>query len=281
MLIASYAKVNLFLEVLAKLPDSYHKIETLLCSVSLCDTLKFALTKKLGVKLWSNLPEMAAESNLVHRVATYLQDKFKPGQGIEIYLEKRIPLAAGLGGGSSNAANTIRALDSLWKLNLSLAEREETAARFGSDIAFFLHGGMAWGSNRGEQIRTVEDMDLGNILLVNPNLAISSASAYSLVQIPNKRERRVFKPESWRESCFNRLELEIRKFHPEVDVILNSLQKFGAQPALMSGSGSTCFGCFADALKLDACKRFFELKGYWTKTVRTISRKEYQSVFET
>ncbi|MBW6514223.1 MAG: 4-(cytidine 5'-diphospho)-2-C-methyl-D-erythritol kinase [Candidatus Syntrophosphaera sp.] len=280
MLIASYAKVNLFLEVLARLPDNYHQIETLLCSVSVCDTLKFALTKRQDVKLWSNLPEMAVESNLVYRVAAYLMDRYKPEAGIDIYLEKRIPLAAGLGGGSSNAANTIRALNSLWKLELSLAEMEATAALFGSDIGFFLHGGTAWATNRGELVEPCADLDVGNILLVNPNIAISSASAYAMVQVPAQGAKRYWKPDAWRESCFNRLEASVRKEYREVDEVIARLLESGAMPAQMSGSGSTCLGVFQDAGRMRACQSYFDRIGYWTKIVRTISRKEYQSVFK-
>ncbi|MGC9362493.1 MAG: 4-(cytidine 5'-diphospho)-2-C-methyl-D-erythritol kinase, partial [Candidatus Syntrophosphaera sp.] len=182
MLTASYAKVNLFLEVLGELPGDYHEIETLLCSVSICDTIKYALTKKQGIKLWSNLPEMEDRDNLVFRMASYMSERFRPERGLDIYLEKRIPIAAGLGGGSSNAATTIRALDQLLGLNLKLRQMEEIAAGFGSDIAFFLHGGAALASNRGEIVRPLSDIEIDNILLVNPNIAVSSAEAYGMVR---------------------------------------------------------------------------------------------------
>ncbi len=265
---------------MGKLPENYHEIETLLCSVSICDTIKYALTKKQGVKLWSNLPEMANQDNLVHRVASYILDLFKPQCGIDIYLEKRIPIAAGLGGGSSNAANTIRALNEMLELDLSLRQMEEIAAEFGSDIVFFLHGGTALASHRGEIVRPREDIRIENILLVNPNIAISSRKAYELACIPAPSARRRAEPDHWQSNSLNRLEPAIRVRYPVVDKIIDDLSGRGAKPALMSGSGPTCFGVFETRASMEACQDYFDEQGYWTKIVRTITRKEYQSVFE-
>lgn len=275
---ASYAKINLFLEVRDKLPDGYHQVETLLCSIDLCDTIKYTLTKNRGIKLWSNTPELAAEDNIVHQVASYLNTVFHPSMGIEIDLEKRIPLAAGLGGGSSNAANTLLALNILWNLSLRPAELNEVAASFGSDLNFFLNGGTAWGTNRGEQIAELPDLLVDNILLVNPGIAISSAHAYRLVEIPSAS---MSKHWSGMQSCFNRLEAGIRDEFPIVDEIIAVLKRYNANPALMSGSGSTCFGIFDKAEDLQLCEKYFNSIGYWTYSTNTISREQYQSVFKT
>ncbi len=265
--------------MLGKLPDNYHEIETLLCSVSLYDTLKYALTKRQGVKLWSNLPEMAENSNLVYQVAEYLLNKFNPGLGVDIHLEKRIPIAAGLGGGSSNAAVTLRALNQLWDLRLSIQELESIAARFGSDIPFFLHGGTAFATHRGELLQARPDLDM-ELLLVNPRIGISSSEAYSLVQDVSASPRQCLVQSNDYKWLFNRLENGIRQAHPEVDRVLNDLCETGAAAAIMSGSGSTCFGVFEDAAEMQACKIRFDQIGYWTQIVRTIFRKEYQSEFE-
>jgi 4-diphosphocytidyl-2-C-methyl-D-erythritol kinase len=280
MQIASYAKINLFLEVLAKQPDSYHQIETLLCSVSLYDTLKYALTKKQGIKLWSNQLEMVADNNLICQVGNCLLTKFRPDTGVEIHLHKRIPIAAGLGGGSSNAATTLLALNQLWDLKLSMDELENIASEFGSDIGFFLHGGAAWGTQRGNVISPCPDFDIDNILLVNPHIRIPSSQAYSLVRIPDRENRLSFEIGKWKECCFNRLEPGIRVAYPDVDAIIRKMQDMGAKPAMMSGSGSTCFGIFADKDKMILCKDEFEKRGHWTAMVRTITRNEYLNVFK-
>lgn len=281
MQLASYAKINLYLEILAELPDNYHQIETLLCSVSVCDTLKYALTKKRHVKMWSNLPEMVSGDNLVLQVANYLQREFQPDQGVEIHLEKHIPLAAGLGGGSSNAANVIRALNSLWNLQLTLAEMEDIAAGFGSDVPFFLHGGTAWATNRGEKITPCADLDIRNILLVNPNVRISSGEAYRMAPVPACSDRHGFQQANWHKCCFNRLESALCAQYPVVDQVLERLRSAGAEPAMMSGSGSTCFGIFPTADQAQKCQASFDQAGHWTQIVRTIKRKEYQDVFQT
>jgi len=223
---------------------------------------------------------MATKDNLVFRIASYLHDNYKPDCGLEISLEKRIPIAAGLGGGSSNAANTIRALNHLLKLDLKLQEMEDIAAIFGSDIVYFLQGGTAFATHRGEVVRPCTDIDIDNILLVNPNIPISSAEAYTLVEVPDTAARRHFDPIHWQDCSYNRLESGVRKRYPEVDDVLLWLIQSGAKPALMSGSGSTCFGVFVDRRGMETCKNYFDSKGYWTKVVRTISKKEYQSVFK-
>ncbi len=269
----SYAKINLFLEVLGKLPDNYHQIETLLCSVSLYDTLKFVLTKRPTVELWSNLPELTVENNLVFRVAEYLRERFKPQMGVLINLEKNIPLAAGLGGGSSNAAATLRALNSLWSLNLSIADMERIAAEFGSDIPFFLHGGCAWGTHRGENVEPMPFVAL-DLLLVNPGIGISSSKAYRLLSQFDYSERKHWNPAAGKTGFFNRLEHVVRQAYPVVDRLLEDLTKTGAKVAMMSGSGPTCFGIYEDATLQKAGKDYFDGKGYSSYMVRSISREE-------
>ncbi len=229
--------------------------------------------------MWSNLPEMVENSNLVHQVAEYLLNKFNPGLGVDIHLEKRIPIAAGLGGGSSNAAVTLRALNQLWDLRLSIPELESIAARFGSDIPYFLHGGAAFATHRGELVQPRPDLDM-ELLLVNPWMGISSSEAYSLVQDFQGEPTQSLDQSDGYGWLFNRLESGVRQAYPVVDRILNDLCETGATAAIMSGSGSTCFGIFKDAAELQACKKRFDQIGYWTQIVRTISRKEYQSEFE-
>ncbi|MFA6910209.1 MAG: 4-(cytidine 5'-diphospho)-2-C-methyl-D-erythritol kinase, partial [Candidatus Cloacimonadaceae bacterium] len=184
MLTASYAKINLFLEILGRLPGNYHQVNTVLSSIDLFDSIKYALTKSRAIILWSSIAELDGQSNLIYRIAKYLQDEYKVDCGVDIHLKKRIPIAAGLGGGSSNAANAIESLDRLWQLNLDPAAKERIAAMFGSDINFFLHGGTALGENRGEKISPMDDIKIDNILLVNPGIAISAGTAYGAVELP-------------------------------------------------------------------------------------------------
>ncbi|HPS40211.1 MAG TPA: 4-(cytidine 5'-diphospho)-2-C-methyl-D-erythritol kinase, partial [Candidatus Cloacimonadota bacterium] len=251
MQVSSYAKINLYLEVLGILPDNYHEVNTVFCSVDLCDSIKYVLTKKADIKLWSNMEEMESQSNLIYKVASFLQRTYRPDAGVEIFLEKNIPLAAGLGGGSSNAAVTLRTLNRLWELNLDMLTLDNIAAGFGSDINFFLRGGTALGSGRGEVITSLPDAGIGNILLVNPGLRISAGEAYGLVKEygAGSEPGASCAPFCW----FNRLEAGIRMKYPIIDRLIIDLEEFGAKPALMSGSGSTCIGVFHSVNKLEAC----------------------------
>lgn len=144
------AKINLSLEVLRRRDDGYHEVTTVLQTVSLADDL--TVTRDEQISLDCTLPDLNAEHNLVLRAARELRRRFPRAPGARIVLRKRIPVAAGLGGGSSNAAAALRALVSLWELPVSDFELQEIAAGLGSDVPFFLRGGTAWATGRGEQI---------------------------------------------------------------------------------------------------------------------------------
>ncbi|MDD4231849.1 MAG: 4-(cytidine 5'-diphospho)-2-C-methyl-D-erythritol kinase [Candidatus Cloacimonetes bacterium] len=279
MLAASYAKINLFLEVLDRLPENYHKVNTVLCSIDLFDEIKYVLTKRESIIVWSSVAELSGENNLIYKIAKYLQDTYKVCAGVEIYLKKRIPIAAGLGGGSSNAASAIEVLNKLWQLQLSQMEKEHIAASFGSDINFFLHGGTANGENRGERITEMSDIIIDNIVLVNPGILISAGAAYGAVEVPLPSEVKLFDPNHPISTMFNRLEPAVRKLYPVVDRLLDQISLHGAVKSMLSGSGSTCFGIFKDAKKAKLCADYFAKLGYFTHHTKTISQREYKGCF--
>ncbi|MDY0151402.1 MAG: 4-(cytidine 5'-diphospho)-2-C-methyl-D-erythritol kinase [Candidatus Cloacimonas sp.] len=272
MLAVSYAKINLFLEVTGKLPNNYHRVNTVLCSIDLCDFIHYLPNSSGTIDFTCSIQELNGHSNLVYRVAAYLKNRFHVAEGISIHLDKRIPIAAGLGGGSSNAANCMLALNEIWRLGLTKIEQHAIASQFGSDINFFLEGGTALGENRGEQITLMETIILKNILLVNPHIAIPSSAAYKLINLPSLKppNLQTFNPSNLQGACFNRLEAGIRKAYPEVDALIKGIHDFGAEVAMLSGSGSTCFGLFKDQDTLQACKQAFTDKDYWTFETATI-----------
>lgn len=278
MFAASYAKINLFLEVLGRRPDGYHEVNTVMSSIDLCDSIKYALTKTPCIKLWSNRVELESEDNLIFQVASYLQSTYQVELGVEIELEKRIPIAAGLGGGSSNAAVTLLALNKLWDMKLGDEELHSVASKFGSDINFFLGGGTALASGRGESISPVWDIEIPHILLVNPGLYISAAEAYKLIE-PGYPVRS-WNPVDDLSKSFNRLEPGIRKKYGLVDDILKMMESYHPKLAMMSGSGSTCFAIFDGNEALEQCKASFDQLGYWTHKTRTLNREEYQKCFQ-
>jgi len=279
MLAVSYAKINLFLEVLGRLEDSYHEVNTVLCGIDLFDSIKYSLTKSGPPIIWSSNAKLNGENNLIYRIASYLQKEYRVDSSVEIFLEKRIPIAAGLGGGSSNAANAIMALDKLWQLNLSPKERHRVAARFGSDINFFLEGGTALGENRGERITLLDDIVLDKILLVNPGIEISAGTAYGAVELPVPGEAKLFDPQRPVATMYNRLEPGIRRLCPEVDRLLCTIDDYGSLKSLLSGSGSTCFGIFENEDDLVRCQTHFHEQGYYTHRTKVLSRREYQRCF--
>lgn len=270
MLTASYAKINLFLEVTGKLPNGYHKVNTVLSSIDLCDYISYDLSPRGDISFSCNHEELATPDNLICKIAMHLKDRYRVSAGISIYLDKRIPIAAGLGGGSSNAANCIESLNQLWQLGLSTSEMHAIAAEFGSDINFFLQGGCALGENRGEQISPLPFIDIPRILLINPNIPIASSTAYKLIGSLNYKSKS-FDPARLSSSCFNRLERGIRKAYPIIDKLLVDLSTFGTEVAMMSGSGSTCFGIFKDEARLNDCKAYFDALGMITIRTKTIS----------
>jgi 4-diphosphocytidyl-2-C-methyl-D-erythritol kinase len=273
VLINSYAKINLYLEVLSKRPDGYHEIETLFSTINLYDSLKFALTKKPLIKILSNIPELTSEDNLIHQVATKIVTDFDVKEGIEIHLQKRIPVSAGLGGGSSNAAMTILALNKLCGLNLDENSKNALAAGFGSDVNFFLYGGIARGTSRGEKLETLPDKEPLELLLVNPGIAVSSQEAYQLVNPAGSSKRN-------RKEWFNSLEAGIRTKYPPINEVIDSLRDMGASEAMMSGSGATCFGLFPDRTQQDKAAAHFKKMKYWVKAVKTLGRSQYRKCIQ-
>lgn len=273
MLINSYAKINLYLNVLNKRPDGYHEVDTTFVAVDLHDSLKFALTKKPGIKILSNIPELASEKNLVHKIAERILADFRIVQGIKIILNKEIPLSAGLGGGSSNAAMTFLALRDLLGLEISTDYLENTAAEYGSDINFFFHGGCARGSSRGEKITLLPDLEETELLLVNPGIAVASREAYELSDLHTVGKE---KKTLW----YNRLETGIVSKYPEIGKVLIELKELAALEAMMSGSGSTCIGMFPDNAGLNKAMQHFMVQRLWCRKVKTMGRRHYQECIQ-
>ena len=174
----SFAKINWTLEALGKREDGYHEIRTLLQTVDIHDELVFEPAPH-EISLSCSALEVAADAqNLVHRAAVLLRDYRKVTAGVAIHLEKRIPAGAGLGGGSSNAAVTLMALDRLWKTALGPAEFLALARQLGSDVPFFLLGGTAVALGRGDEVYPLPDRPAPYLLIVTPSVRVKTTNAY-------------------------------------------------------------------------------------------------------
>lgn len=258
----SPAKINLYLRILGKRPDGYHELETVMLPLKFGDEITLKLAKA-ELMLECDHPHLPSDdSNIALRAAKLLAEHSGVDCGARIVLRKRTPLAAGLGGGSSNAAVVLTGLNRLWNLNLPSATLHELAARLGSDVNFFMAGGAALCGGRGEQIEPITCRFTGTILLVNPGFGISTKWAYeSWAKAAAESRLTVESPEvslllralaeddlaGVSQCLFNSLEApSIRKF-PVLELIKKTLRDNGATGALMSGSGATVFGLFANA----------------------------------
>lgn len=253
----SPCKINLLLNILGRRPDGFHELETILHPVNVCDRLTFERDAH-GVKLTCNdaaLP--TGEQNLVHRAMTAFLQAAKITDGVRIHLEKKIPLAAGLGGGSGNAATTLLALNELFDRPLASGKLHELATALGSDVPFFLQNRPALATGHGEKIRPLKDFPALRgraFLLIHPGFGISTAWAYqALARFPvalNGRRGRAQKLISALQTgdlrvadsgFYNSLEAPAFEKFPVLALFQEFLRANGALAALMSGSGSTTF----------------------------------------
>jgi len=270
----SHAKINLFLDVIGKRKDNFHQIRTIFSEIDLSDKLSFFLTEKTDIKILASTDFLETKENLIYKVAFFIKNKYKVKKGVEIYLEKNIPISAGLGGGSSNAATTIMALSELWELDLSDDEKNEISKKFGSDINFFLVGGTALGEGRGEEITPLKDIFMENIFLVNPGFPVSSREAYELAEISN------YENNNWKlfletfdvTYCYNSLQQGIMQKFPEIKEIIDYLENHGATKAMLSGSGATVIGFFPDFVTAQKSADYYSKKNYWNYITKTKRR---------
>ncbi len=259
----AYAKINLDLKILGVRPDGYHEVRTVLQSIDVHDTLTF--TARPGPFViacdWPGVP--TNERNLVWRAAALLwslqHDADTPLSGVDVHLDKRIPAQAGLGGGSSNAAATLVALTRLWQLSLDLASLARIGSRLGADVPFFLSGGTALGSGRGDDISPLVEPPVTPLVVVTPSFGVSTPEAYEWFDRDGKPRRPakggvIATWPAWANGLRNELEPPVVARFPHVRRIKEALTSLGAVHAAMSGSGSAVFGVFMDtALAAAAC----------------------------
>jgi 4-diphosphocytidyl-2-C-methyl-D-erythritol kinase len=248
------AKVNLVLRVVGRRPDGYHEIVTVFQAVDLWDTLWAETADSLTFTVEGDAVE-SGESNLVVRAARLLQAECTQarGRGATLRLTKRIPVGAGLGGGSSDAAGTLLLLTRLWGLSLGPSELETLAARLGSDVPFFLHGGTALGRGRGERVDRLPPLPERPLLLGHPPFGLSTPEVYAALRAPlTVGTADVTVPSLFVKFAEgndfalagNDLEVAVFEMRAELATFRDSLSQMGAELALVSGSGSTVFGLF-------------------------------------
>lgn len=285
----SYAKINWTLEVLGRRPDGYHELHTLFQMVSLCDWLTFEVTHEPDVLLTCNQPDLATdETNLVVRAAKALHGAATEPHGVRIYLEKQIPMGAGLGGGSSNAAVTLLALQKIWNTSLTKAELQSIAEKLGADVPFFLYGGTALGTGRGDVIEPLPDYEVPYLVLANPGIVVPTGEIFRRLasQLTSHKSVRILPacffppPHEFLQHLCNDLEKTVFQGYPLVSQVWQVMGDAGAQVARMSGSGATVFGVFENEAAQNVALERLQAHGWHVWTCHTVNRAEYLKAFE-
>ena len=276
------SKINLFLDVIRKREDGYHDLGTLFQTVDVGDTVSAEARDDGVVTLEYSVPQdYPKESDLVYRAALALKEfAKKESLGADLFLEKVMPLGAGLGGGSADAAATLRLLNRLWDLNYEPAVLEGIGAKLGADVPFLVRGGSAFAEGIGERLTFIEPLDLpeGTVLLIaTPHDAVPTKDAYAGVPKSGTDRWERYKEQAQSRDAvlrpsalFNAFETSVFPKHPLVASMKAKMLELGASAALMSGSGASVFGIFADkataeaaatALKPDS--RYLALTKFW------------------
>jgi 4-diphosphocytidyl-2-C-methyl-D-erythritol kinase len=283
----SFAKINWTLRILGKRDDGFHELFTVFQTVSLHDTISF--TANEGVSLTCDGESVPAdERNLIIKAATALQTITATTQGAKIHLKKRIPSPGGLGGGSSNAAVALIGLTRLWKIDMKVTDLHSFAAELGSDVPFFLCGGTAIGTGRGEMIESIRDINEQNLLIVTPEVRVSTRAAFLGLDAPtltndeSNRILRVCRLEAesldFRHSVLiNDFEASVFAAHPEIRRVKETLLDLGAINAALSGSGASVFAIFDKKETRQTAQKALDRESTWRKfAVSTVSGLQYR-----
>jgi 4-diphosphocytidyl-2-C-methyl-D-erythritol kinase len=251
----SYAKINLFLDVINKREDGYHNIKSVMQRVNLYDKLEISENKS-GIELICDQPKIPLdERNTCYKAASLIKDKFNINTGVSIKIRKTIPSGAGLAGGSSNAAAVIIGLNELWKLGMNANEMQELGLKVGADVAFCLKGETCLCEGLGDIITELKPFIWDNILIIKPSFSISTPLAYQTLtaeehnQYKDNKILNYINDNDHYNTCMsvaNTLELAAFRMQSQIPLIKEQLKKLGAISTLMTGSGSAVFGFYMD-----------------------------------
>ncbi len=246
------AKINLFLHITGQRADGYHLLQTVFRLLDFYDTIQLKPTLDSAIKRVNDISGVPAEQDLCVRAAKLLQQYSQCTMGVEIMVEKRIPMGGGLGGGSSDAATVLMALNRLWQLDLSRAELLSLGLKLGADVPFFIYGTNAWAEGVGEQLQTIS-LKEAYYLVLTPNVHVSTAQIFANKQLTKNaipktmsdfsRASNSVVPNSANDNSntefTNHLEKVVCNDYPAVSACLTWLKQFG--DARMSGSGASVF----------------------------------------
>ena len=263
LIIESYGKINLGLDILYKREDGYHELKTIMQQISLKDIITIKEIEE-GIIIESNNKDIPLDStNLAYKAWDKLRALAVNPKGIHIMIHKEIPVAAGLAGGSTNAASVLKGLNELWNLGLSEEELRTIGREIGADIPYCIVGGTALAEGIGENLTKLKSFSGHHILLINPGIGISTEDVYSKLDLEDENRMDMNSIISSIESndlellsknMINGMEKVVISENPIIGEIKEDILDCGAIGALMSGSGPTVFGLFKEEEKLDCCK---------------------------
>ncbi len=280
MRINSYAKINLGLEVIGKREDGYHDLLTLFQNIDLFDVLEFSHSSREEIALRGDDPAVPwDETNLIARAARLLRETCRVSAGVRITVRKRVPAGKGLGGGSSNAAMTLHALNKIWGLGLGRQRLSDLAKSLGADVPYFLEGGLCLGLDRGDRLVRLPDLPPMPCLLALPPLPLLTAEVYGRYRpslTSGAKDSKIVRFLETRDFGLleNSLEETIFSLYPQLREIKSLFQSQGAALSLVSGSGSAVFGLYLEkALARRARSAIGRVSS--VRLVETLPRKNY------
>lgn len=264
------AKINLGLDVLSKRPDGYHELEMIMTSIDLADRLTFQPLPTKEIEIVTNCSFLPLDKkNNIYQTVQLLQQNYGVNEGVRIHLQKEIPVAAGLGGGSSDAAATLRGLNRLWQLNLPMTELEQLGDAIGTDVPYCVQGKTSRVTGRGEIVTTLPPVPQCWVVVAKPKVSVSTSKIFKLVSVEDLYHPNISAIETaiLEQNYFemvthlgNSLEPVTAKRYPQVHLLKEKFMQFGADGAVMSGSGPTVFGL---CHKYSRAKRVYNgLKGF-------------------
>ena len=272
--IEAHAKINLALDVTGKRPNGYHDVRMIMQSIRLYDRVVIEKTEEEGVNLRSDLSGLpCGKGNLAYDAAMLFFERTGILAGVSIFLEKHIPVAAGLAGGSTDAAAVLRGLNELFETGLSTEQLCEMGLKLGADVPYCITGGTALAEGIGEKLTRLPDAPSFHVVLIKPDASASTKEIYGRLVLDEKTchpdvdgMMRAIEAGDYlgiSSRLGNVLEPVTREMCPEIEKIERAMKSFGAEGTLMSGSGPTVFGLFTDGARATAAFMHFRVSGYW------------------
>ena len=286
--IRAHARINLDLRVLGARADGFHELRTVFQALALHDLIRCVPREGPFAIECSSAGVPLDETNLIWRAAQTLWRSLRRAGAVRdvvVQLDKQIPLQAGLGGGSADAAATLMGLTQAWRVPVKPSQLTDVAAHIGSDVPFFLAGGTALGLGRGEEVYPLADLPRHWIVLLIPGFGVSTSEAYGWYDSERELSRAPREPQhvpgpwpSRAAQMINDLEAPIARHHPEIDQMKAALRRAGALAASMSGSGSTVFGLFQKRRDAVVAAKSLEGSGWRVLLTESLGRGEYARV---